>query len=72
MQRRSSAPGSWTKPYEIGAAQPQLAAWGGKYVYAASDESVYVSSNNCGSWTNEGYNNQMSAEPWIWVYGPNV
>jgi hypothetical protein len=72
------ASGTWTKPFSIGDREPQLAAWGGQYVYAIADWNLFTSSNNCGSWTNNTpstWTNQpvmLPKEPWIWAYGPNV
>jgi hypothetical protein len=69
----AGAQNSWTTPWEYGYAhEPQLAAWGGQYVYAVSDDSLWVSNNNCQpySWRQERYS--LGSEPWIWAYGPNV
>jgi hypothetical protein len=76
------AKGSWTVPFQFGYFhEPQLAAWGGQYVYATSDASLQVSSDNCGigassgmvNWTNDSpFPTFIHAEPWIEASGPNV
>lgn len=62
---------TWTRPYAFGNREPQLATYGGQYVYAIADYSLIVSSNNCENW-NTPLQNFNSREPWIWAYGPNV
>ncbi len=70
--------GSWTKPLMYGDQhEPEIAAWGGQYVYAVSDAGMQVSSNNCNSWTSPSQTlgetlHPWGSEPWIWSYGPNV
>jgi len=71
----SGAAGSWSAPFQLsGRHEPQLAAWGGKYVYAAQDGSVYISPNNCasGSWANRTPKGGDGSEPWVAAYGSNV
>jgi hypothetical protein len=68
----SGAPGTWTIPYNYGTQhEPEIAAWGGQYVYAVSDAGLAVSSNNCQSWQSESLH-PWGSEPWIWAYGPNA
>jgi hypothetical protein len=71
------AAGSWTTQRHIGDREPQIAAWGGKYVYVVVDWSVFVSSNNCATWVNHTPSDWpkgilIPREPWIWAYGSNV
>lgn len=68
------AAGTWTQPFQIGDREPQLAAWGGQYVYAIADWNIWVSANNCatGSWTMHTPQNFLPREPWIWAYGQYV
>ena len=72
----SDAGVSWTHPFKYGSFyEAQVSAWGGKYVYAAGDGSLSVSSNNCGSWTAINIHQSGSgymAEPWIGGYGANA
>lgn len=70
----SGASGSWTRAFQIGEREPQLAAWGGQYVYAVADWNLYASNNNCGSWNldQNAFKNSTPREPWIWAYGQNV
>ncbi len=68
----SGAPGTWTLPYNYGTQhEPEIAAWGGQYVYAVSDAGLVVSSDNCQSWQSESLH-PWGSEPWIWTYGPNA
>ncbi len=72
---------SWTSAYLFGTFhEPQLAAVGGNYVYAVSDHSLQVSSNNCGigakqgdvNWTDDTPAVGVHAEPWLAASGNNV
>lgn len=66
----SNAGASWTNPFQYGSAhEPELAA-SGSYLYAVSDDSLYVFSNNCSSYSRGPY--YLGSEPWIWASGPNV
>jgi hypothetical protein len=67
----SNAGASWSPQLLYGNAhEPEIAAWGGQYVYAVSDDSLYVSSNNCRYFNRGPY--YLGSEPWISAYGPNV
>ncbi len=69
----AGAPGTWTPAFHYGdAREDQDAVWGGKYVYVTSDDSLYVSSNNCETWTNHTPQPGLGSESWIEAYGPNV
>jgi hypothetical protein len=71
----AGAPGTWTPAFHYGdAREDQVAAWGGKYVYVTSDDSLWVSNNNCapGSWSNHTPHPGLGSETWIETYGPNV
>ncbi len=69
----AGAAGSWSYPMQYGNAhEPQLAAWGGRYVYAVSDDSLQVSNNNCAQRSWVSYRYGLGSEPWVWAYGPNV
>jgi len=67
--------GSWTRPLEYGAYhESQIYAHGGMNVYAIADydNSLIVSSNNCGTFRHVNLASAIISEPWIWGYGPNV
>ena len=77
----AGATGSWTYAFLFGTYhEPQLAAVGGKYVYATSDRALQVSSNNCGigakqgdvNWTDDTPVVGVHAEPWLAASGSNV
>ena len=77
----ASAGATWTQAYNFGAFhEPQLAAVGGNLVYAISDRSLQVSSDNCGigattgnvNWTDDTPSLGIHAEPWIVASGRNV
>ena len=61
------AAGSWTLPFAYGAnREAQIAAWGGKYVYALStNATLSVSSNNCISFHKFALIPKIQSEPWI-------
>ena len=65
---KGGAAGSWTLPFAYGAnREAQIAAWGGKYVYAIStNATLSVSSNNCASFHKFALNPKIDSEPWIW------
>jgi hypothetical protein len=64
---------SWGKLHEYSTFhEPQLAAWGGKYIYAVAGQGLSVSSNNGLTWVNESITNCCPSEPWIAAYGANV
>ena len=69
----AGASGSWTKPFLYGSNhEAEVAAWGGKFVYAIADGSLIVSADNCASWTRIKPTSPLGSEPMIAVYGPNV
>jgi hypothetical protein len=69
----SGAPGSWTQPYNYANQhEPEIAAWGGQYVYAVSDAGLVVSSDNCNTWRSMSGLHPWGAEAWVAASGPNA
>ncbi|MFI5421107.1 MAG: sialidase family protein [Nitrososphaerales archaeon] len=70
---QSGAPGTWTHPFMFGSFhEAQVAAWGGKYVYAVSDRGFATSTDNCATWKNVVLSvPKVPSEPWIAAYSNN-
>ena len=71
----TDAGATWSTPHEYSTFhEPQLAAWGGQYVYAIAGQGLSVSKNNGVSWVNVSASvpNCCPSEPWIAASGPNV
>ena len=71
VRSTTNAGASWGAISQIGVAQePQLACWGGKYVYSADDGAIFVSSDNGVTWTHRAIFH--GTEPFLATWGPDV
>ncbi|MFI5419354.1 MAG: hypothetical protein ACHQ1H_00155 [Nitrososphaerales archaeon] len=71
VRTTTDAGASWGVIHKIGATQePQLACWGGKYVYSADDGAIFVSSDNGVTWKHTAIFH--GTEPFLASWGANV